>query len=58
VAVKKVPRYLKGTIEFDIYFVKSSFIKLVFSNCDWVESDNVMMSISGYCFAIEGSIFC
>ena len=57
-AAKRVPRYLKGTIEFDMHFVKSSFIKLVFSNRDWVGSDDAMMSTSGYCFAIEGSIFC
>jgi hypothetical protein len=58
VAAKRVPKYLKGTIEFGIHFVKSSFIKLVFSNRDWVGSDDVMMSTSGYCFAIGGSIFC
>jgi hypothetical protein len=45
VAVKRVLRYLKGTVEFGIYFVKSSSIKLVgFSNNDWAESDNEMMS--------------
>jgi len=41
-----------------MHFVKSSFIKLVFSNRDWVGSDDAMMSTSGYCFAIGGSIFC
>jgi hypothetical protein len=45
VAVKRVLRYLKGTVEFGIYFVKFSSIKLVgFSNNDWAESDNEMMS--------------
>ena len=45
VAVKRVLRYLKGTVEFGIYFVKSSSVKLVgFSNSDWAGSDDEMMS--------------
>ena len=46
VAIKRVLRYLKGTVEFDIHFVKSSSVKLVgFSNSDWAESNDEMMSI-------------
>jgi len=52
-------RYLKGTLEFDMHFVKSSSVKLIgFSDSDWAESDEEMMNTSGYCFAIGGSIFC
>jgi len=59
VATKRVLRYLKGTLEFGMHFVKSSFVKLIgFSNSDWAGSDEEMMSTSGYCFAIGGSIFC
>jgi hypothetical protein len=59
VAAKRVLRYLKGTLEFGMHFVKSSSVKLVgFSDSDWAGSDEGMMSTSGYCFAIGGSIFC
>jgi hypothetical protein len=59
VAAKRVLRYLKGTLEFGMHFVKSSSVKLVgFSDSDWAGSDEEMMSTSGYCFAIGGSIFC
>jgi hypothetical protein len=59
IAAKKVLRYLKRTLEFGMHFVKSSFVKLIgFSDSDWAGSDEKMMSTSGYCFAIGGSIFC
>ena len=42
-----------------MHFVKSSFVKLIgFSDSDWVGRNEEMMSTSGYCFAIGGSIFC
>jgi hypothetical protein len=38
VVAKRVLRYLKGTLEFDMHFVKSSSVKLVgFSDSDWAE---------------------
>jgi len=59
VAAKRVLRYLKGTLEFGMHFVKSSYVKLVgFSDNDWARSDEEMMSTSGYCFTIRKSIFC
>jgi len=59
VAAKRVLRHLKGTLEFDMHFVKSSSLKLIgFFYSDWVGSNEEMMSTSGYCFAIGGSIFC
>jgi len=40
VAAKRVLRYLKGTLEFVMHFVKSSFVKLIgFSDSDWAGSD-------------------
>ena len=57
VVAKRVMRYLNGTLEFGMYFVKSSFVKLVgFSNSDWDGNDEEMMSTLGYCFAIGESI--
>jgi len=59
VAAKRVLRYLEGTLEFGMHFVKSSSLKLIgFFYSDWAGSDEEMMSTSGYCFAIGGSIFC
>jgi len=59
VAAKGVLRYLKGTLEFGMHFVKCSYVKLVgFSDNDWARSDEEMMSTSGYCFTIRESIFC
>jgi hypothetical protein len=59
VAAKRVLRYLKGTLEFGMHFVKSSSVKLVgFSDSDWAGSDEEMISTSGDCFAIGESIFC
>jgi hypothetical protein len=58
-AVKRVLRYLKGTVSFGMHFMKSSFVNLVgFSNNNWGESDKGMMSISGYSFAMGDRIFC
>ena len=56
---KRILRYLKGTLEFGIQFVKSSAVRLVgFCDSDWAGNDDDMMSTSGYCFSIGGSIFC
>ena len=58
VAAKRVLRHLKGIVEFDTCFVKSSSIKLGFSDNDWAWSDDEIMSTLGYCFAIRGIISC
>jgi hypothetical protein len=59
VATKRVLRYLKGTLEFGMHFVKSSSVKLIgFSDSDLAGSDEQIMSTSSYCFAIGGNIFC
>ena len=57
-AAKRVLRYQKGTVEFDICFVKSSSIKLGFSDNDWAGSADEIMSTLGYCFATREIIFC
>jgi len=59
VAAKRVLRYLKRTAGFGMHFVKSSSVNLVgFLDSDWGGSDEGMMSTSGYCFAMEKSVFC
>jgi hypothetical protein len=59
VATKRVLRYLKGAIGFGMHFVKSSYVNLVgYSDCDWGEGDEEMMSTLSYCFAIGDRIFC
>ena len=58
-AAKRVLRYLKGTLEYGIHFERSSSLKLTgFTDSDWGGSDEGMMSTSGYCFSMGGSIFC
>ena len=56
-SAKRVLRYLKGTLTFDMHFMRSNSMKLVgFIDSDWGGSDETI-SISGYCFSMGGGIF-
>ena len=58
-AAKRVLRYLRGTVDFGVYFSRMNTIKLKgFCDSDWGGSDEEMVSTSGYCFAIGEGIFC
>ena len=59
VAAKRVLRYLRGTQDFGMVFDKLETVKLVgYCDSDWAGSDEDMMSTSGYCFSMGGSVFC
>ena len=58
VAAKRVLRYLKGTLDFDMNFVRSNITNLTsFSDNDWARSDKEMSSALELCFSIGGTIF-
>ena len=58
VAVKRVLRYLKETVECGMNFVKTNTTNLIgFLYSDWEKSDEEMMSTSGFCFSMGGTFF-
>ncbi|XP_016750476.1 secreted RxLR effector protein 161-like [Gossypium hirsutum] len=57
-AAKRVIRYVKGTSEFGVKFIRSKEFKLVgFSDSDWGGSIDDMRSTSGYCFTLGFGVF-
>ena len=56
---KRVIRYVKGTCDFGIKFMRSKEFELVgFLNSDWGGSIDDMRSTSGYCFTFGSGFFC
>jgi hypothetical protein len=59
IAAKRVLRYLKGTLDFGLFFKSMNTVKITgFCDSDWAGSDEGMMSTSGYCFSMGDCIFC
>ncbi|XP_040950816.1 uncharacterized mitochondrial protein AtMg00810-like [Gossypium hirsutum] len=57
-AAKRVIRYVKGTSDFGVKFIRSKKFKLVgFSDSDWGGSIDDMKSTSGYCFTLGFGVF-
>jgi len=57
-AAKRVIRYIKGTWNFGVKFLKHKEFKLTdFSNSDWGGSIDDMKSTSGYCFNLGSRMF-
>ncbi|XP_047268133.1 secreted RxLR effector protein 161-like [Capsicum annuum] len=57
-AVKRILRYIKGTIDYGVKFEKSQSFKLLgFSDSDWAGSVDDMRSTSGHCFSLGSGIF-
>ena len=54
-ALKRVLRYLKGTLDYGILYQKQESNKCVgFSDADWARDVNDRKSTSGYLFQISG----
>src|ERR1044072_9838591 len=57
-AAKRVPRYVKGTINFGVMFECHKFVEFHgFSDSDWAGSIDDMKNTSGYCFTLGSSMF-
>ncbi|XP_068480940.1 secreted RxLR effector protein 161-like [Phaseolus vulgaris] len=57
-AAKRVIRYIKGTWNFGVKFLKQKEMKLIgFSDNDWGGSIDDMKSTSGYCFSLGSEMF-
>ncbi|XP_040956175.1 uncharacterized mitochondrial protein AtMg00810-like [Gossypium hirsutum] len=57
VAVKRVLRYLQGTIEFGLYYTPADQVDItVFSDSDWGSSLEDRRSTSGFCIYIGGNL--
>jgi hypothetical protein len=57
-AVKRIVRYIKGTLNYDIQFSCVENFKLQgYAGSDWAGSFNDMKSTSGYCFSFGSGIF-
>ena len=57
-AVKRVVRYIKGTVDYGVKFQKIPNMKLFgYSDSDWGGSLDDMKSTSGYCFSLGSGSF-
>jgi len=57
-AAKRILRYVKGTLDYGIRFVRvKSFSLLGYSDSDWAGCVDDMRSTSGYCFTMGSGIF-
>ncbi|XP_070023085.1 secreted RxLR effector protein 161-like [Nicotiana sylvestris] len=52
-AVKRIFRYLKGTVDYSIYYSGNDLYKR-YTNADWVGDRNDRKSTSGYAFLLNG----
>ncbi|KAA3486344.1 pleiotropic drug resistance protein 3-like [Gossypium australe] len=58
-AAKRVLRYIKGTLSYEVKFEKGNELRLVgYSDSDWAGSVDDMKSTSGYFFTLGSSVFC
>lgn len=56
-AVKRIFRYIKGTLDYGLHFQKSRSLSLVaFSDADWAGDPTTRRSISGTCVLFGGNI--
>lgn len=55
---REIMRYVKGTRDFGVKFIRSKEFKLVgFSDNDWGGSISDMRSTSGYLFTLGSSVY-
>ncbi|XP_017647626.1 secreted RxLR effector protein 161-like [Gossypium arboreum] len=58
-ATKRVLRYIKGTLDHGVKFMRTEKIKLLrYSDSDWVGSSEDIKSTSNYFFTLGSSVFC
>ena len=56
---KRILRYLKGTLEFGIFYKRSQEMKLIgYTDSDYARDVNDRKSISGYVFLLNGAAIC
>ncbi|KAI5312300.1 hypothetical protein L3X38_041473 [Prunus dulcis] len=54
---KRVLRYIQGTLDFGIEFVKGKTILIGYCDSDWAGSEDDMRSTSGYAFTLGSGMF-
>ena len=54
-AVRRVLKYLRGTINYGLCFSRFPSVLEGFSDANWISNSNEMKSTSGYVFIIGGS---
>ena len=55
--VRRILRYVKGTIDINLYFTSNTKLDLcVFSYADWVGCPTTWWSITGYCMFLGGNL--
>ncbi|KAG8501874.1 hypothetical protein CXB51_004547 [Gossypium anomalum] len=58
-AVKRVLRYIKGTLSYGLKFSRNEDLKLIgYTDSDWAGSKDDMKSTSGYAFTLGSAMFC
>ncbi|XP_017632590.1 uncharacterized mitochondrial protein AtMg00810-like [Gossypium arboreum] len=58
-AVKRVLRYIKGTLSYGLQFSRSEDLKLIgYTDSDWAGLKDDMKSTSGYAFTLGSAMFC
>ncbi|XP_052484810.1 secreted RxLR effector protein 161-like [Gossypium raimondii] len=58
-AAKRILRYVKGTLNYGVKFMKSKNVKLLgYLDSDWAGSIEDMKSTSGYFVTLGSSVFC
>ena len=54
-AVKRIFRYLKGTIDYGLLYSKQDLNCIGYSDSDWAEDKSDRKSTCGYCFELSSS---
>ena len=55
IVVRRVLKYLRGTINYDLYFSGFPIVLEGFSDANWILDSNEMKSTNGYVFVLDGS---
>ncbi|KAG8480148.1 hypothetical protein CXB51_024926 [Gossypium anomalum] len=58
-AVKRVLRYIKGTLNYGMHYSKAKDLRLIgYTDSDWAGSKDDLKSTSGYAFTLGSAMFC
>ncbi|KAF2320207.1 hypothetical protein GH714_025906 [Hevea brasiliensis] len=59
VAAKRVLRYIRGTVDYGLFYKRSTKVKLLgFFDSDWAGSVEDMKATTGYCFTLGSGVIC